>query len=176
MGTAVASLLSPVPWLVSLSRDKIWTIAIAGRLIAAGFGSATQRRRSMCGRRSTTCGAVGKRGFDGCGGEARFSGLNNRRTGGGRATRGRSGSSASRDVILGVGLRSRRPSASRSARDCLIELERSRDGGGGVTACALQFMANAETAEIATGRNEDRAKKPCGRFVPAKPLFPDARF
>jgi len=37
MGTAVASLLSAAPWLVSLSRHKIWTFAIAGTLIAASF-------------------------------------------------------------------------------------------------------------------------------------------
>jgi mercuric ion transport protein len=37
MGTAVASLLSAAPWLVSLSRHKIWTFSIAGTLIAASF-------------------------------------------------------------------------------------------------------------------------------------------
>ena len=37
MGTAVASLLSAAPWLVSLSRHKIWTFSIAGVLIAASF-------------------------------------------------------------------------------------------------------------------------------------------
>jgi hypothetical protein len=37
MGTAVASLLSAAPWLVSLSRHKVWTFAIAGTLIAASF-------------------------------------------------------------------------------------------------------------------------------------------
>ena len=37
MGTAVASLLSVAPWLVSLSRHKIWTFSIAGTLIAASF-------------------------------------------------------------------------------------------------------------------------------------------
>ena len=34
MGTTVASLLSGAPWLVSLSRHKIWTFGIAGTLIA----------------------------------------------------------------------------------------------------------------------------------------------
>src|SRR6202789_1701721 len=38
MGSAVASLLSAAPWLVSLSRHKIWTFSIAGTLIAASFG------------------------------------------------------------------------------------------------------------------------------------------
>ena len=37
MGTAVASALSAAPWLVSLSRHKIWTFTIAGVLIAASF-------------------------------------------------------------------------------------------------------------------------------------------
>jgi mercuric ion transport protein len=37
MGTSVASLLSAAPWLVGLSRHKIWTFSIAGTLIAASF-------------------------------------------------------------------------------------------------------------------------------------------
>ena len=37
MGSTVASLLSAAPWLVSLSRHKIWTFTIAGTLIAASF-------------------------------------------------------------------------------------------------------------------------------------------
>jgi mercuric ion transport protein len=37
MGSAVASLLSAAPWLVSLSRHKIWTFSIAGVLIAGSF-------------------------------------------------------------------------------------------------------------------------------------------
>jgi mercuric ion transport protein len=37
MGTAVASLLSVAPWLVSLSRHKAWTFSIAGTLIAGSF-------------------------------------------------------------------------------------------------------------------------------------------
>ena len=37
MGTAVASLLSAAPWLVSLSRYKVWTFSIAGTLIALSF-------------------------------------------------------------------------------------------------------------------------------------------
>ena len=37
MGTAVASVLSAAPWLVSLSRHKTWTITIAGVLIATSF-------------------------------------------------------------------------------------------------------------------------------------------
>ncbi len=37
LGTTVASLLSAAPWLVSLSRHKIWTFSIAGTLIAMSF-------------------------------------------------------------------------------------------------------------------------------------------
>ncbi len=37
MGTTVASLLSVAPWLVSLSRHKIWTFSIAGVLISMSF-------------------------------------------------------------------------------------------------------------------------------------------
>ncbi|SEC88622.1 hypothetical protein SAMN05443244_4044 [Terriglobus roseus] len=37
MGTAVASLLSAAPWLVSLSRHKAWTFSVAGTLIACSF-------------------------------------------------------------------------------------------------------------------------------------------
>ncbi len=37
MGTAVASILSAAPWLVSLSRHKMWTFSIAGTLIACSF-------------------------------------------------------------------------------------------------------------------------------------------
>jgi mercuric ion transport protein len=37
LGTTVALLLSAAPWLVSLSRHKVWTFSIAGTLIAASF-------------------------------------------------------------------------------------------------------------------------------------------
>ena len=37
MGTTVASLLSVTPWLVGLSRHKIWIFSLAGGLIAASF-------------------------------------------------------------------------------------------------------------------------------------------
>jgi hypothetical protein len=37
MGTAVASILSAAPWLVTLSRHKVWTFSIAGTLIACSF-------------------------------------------------------------------------------------------------------------------------------------------
>jgi hypothetical protein len=37
MGTTLASLLSAAPWLVNVSRHKIWTFNIAGVLIATSF-------------------------------------------------------------------------------------------------------------------------------------------
>jgi len=37
MGATVASLLSVAPWLVTLSRHKIWTFSISGVLIATSF-------------------------------------------------------------------------------------------------------------------------------------------
>jgi hypothetical protein len=66
MGTAVASLLSAAPWLVSLSRHKTWTFSIAGTLIAASFLMTyvvAPRLRAGEGRDTddpTTCGEVSK--------------------------------------------------------------------------------------------------------------------
>lgn len=37
MGATVASLLSAMPWLVNLSRHKIWTFSISGILISLSF-------------------------------------------------------------------------------------------------------------------------------------------
>jgi len=37
LGASVASLLSFLPWLVTLSRHKQWTFAVSGLLIAFGF-------------------------------------------------------------------------------------------------------------------------------------------
>ena len=37
LGATVASLLSVAPWLVTLSRHKIWTFSISGTLIALSF-------------------------------------------------------------------------------------------------------------------------------------------
>jgi hypothetical protein len=37
LGATVASFLSAVPWLVTLSRHKVWVFAIAGALIAFSF-------------------------------------------------------------------------------------------------------------------------------------------
>jgi mercuric ion transport protein len=66
LGTAVASLLSAAPWLVSLSRHKIWTFSIAGTLIAASFImtyfiAPRLRRGEACEADDpTTCGEVSK--------------------------------------------------------------------------------------------------------------------
>ena len=38
LGATVASVLSSVPWLVTLSRHKDWVFAVSGVLIAANFG------------------------------------------------------------------------------------------------------------------------------------------
>ena len=66
MGTTVASLLSAAPWLVSLSRHKIWTFSIAGVMIAMSFVmtyAIAPRLRSgeVCDADDpTTCGEVSK--------------------------------------------------------------------------------------------------------------------
>jgi mercuric ion transport protein len=66
MGTTVASLLSAAPWLVSLSRHKIWTFSIAGVLISLSFLvtyliAPRLRRGEICDADDpTTCGEVSK--------------------------------------------------------------------------------------------------------------------
>ena len=66
MGTAVASLLSAAPWLVSLSRHKVWTFSIAGILIACSFVmtyviAPRLRDGEACNAEDpTTCGEVSK--------------------------------------------------------------------------------------------------------------------
>lgn len=66
MGTAVASLLSAAPWLVSLSRHKIWTFSIAGTLIGASFVMTYVVAPGLRGGEScqaddpTSCGEVSK--------------------------------------------------------------------------------------------------------------------
>jgi mercuric ion transport protein len=66
MGTAVASLLSVAPWLVAVSRHKIWTFSIAGTLIAASFlvtyviAPRLQAGQSCAADDPTTCGEVSK--------------------------------------------------------------------------------------------------------------------
>jgi mercuric ion transport protein len=66
MGTAVASLLSAAPWLVSLSHHKIWTFSIAGMLITASFvmtyvvAPRLQRGEVCAADDPETCGEVSK--------------------------------------------------------------------------------------------------------------------
>jgi mercuric ion transport protein len=66
MGTTIASLLSAAPWLVSLSRHKIWTFSTAGTLIAASFvmtyivAPRLQRGDVCAADDPTTCGEVSK--------------------------------------------------------------------------------------------------------------------
>ena len=66
LGTTVASLLSAAPWLVSLSRHKIWTFSIAGTLIAASFvmtyfiAPRLQQGEVCAADDPTTCGEVSK--------------------------------------------------------------------------------------------------------------------
>ena len=66
MGTTVASLLSAAPWLVNLSRHKIWTFSIAGALIAMSFVmtyliAPHLRQGETCDADDpTTCGEVSK--------------------------------------------------------------------------------------------------------------------
>ena len=66
LGTTVASLLSAAPWLVSLSRHKVWTFSIAGTLIAASFVmtyviAPRLREGEVCSADDpTTCGEVSK--------------------------------------------------------------------------------------------------------------------
>lgn len=66
LGTTVASLLSAAPWLVSLSRHKIWIFSIAGTLIAASFVmtyliAPRLRQGEICDADDpTTCGTVSK--------------------------------------------------------------------------------------------------------------------
>ena len=66
MGTTVASLLSAAPWLVSLSRHKIWTFTIAGVLIAMSFlmtyliAPRLQEGETCDAEDPTTCGEVSK--------------------------------------------------------------------------------------------------------------------
>ncbi len=66
LGTTVASLLSAAPWLVSLSRHKVWTFSIAGTLIAASFvmtyiiAPRLQQGEACAADDPTTCGEVSK--------------------------------------------------------------------------------------------------------------------
>ncbi len=66
LGTTVASLLSAAPWLVSLSRHKIWTFSTAGTLIAASFvvtyviAPRLREGQACAADDPTTCGEVSR--------------------------------------------------------------------------------------------------------------------
>jgi len=66
MGTTVASLLSAAPWLVSLSRHKIWIFSSAGTMISLSFLmtyliAPRLRQGEVCDADDpTTCGQVSK--------------------------------------------------------------------------------------------------------------------
>jgi mercuric ion transport protein len=66
IGTTVASLLSAAPWLVNLSRYRVWTFSIAGVLIALSFVmtyliAPRLREGEACEADDpTTCGGVSK--------------------------------------------------------------------------------------------------------------------
>jgi mercuric ion transport protein len=66
LGTTVASLLSAAPWLVNLSRHKIWMFSIAGVLIAMSFvmtyliAPRLRQEETCAADNPTTCGAVSK--------------------------------------------------------------------------------------------------------------------
>jgi hypothetical protein len=60
LGASVASMLSFVPWLVTLSRHKQWTFAIAGILVALSFVNTYYvaprlGREAACGPDSSAC-------------------------------------------------------------------------------------------------------------------------
>ena len=66
MGTAVASILSAAPWLVSFSRHKVWTFSVAGFLIGCSFLmtyviAPRLRQGEMCEAEDpSTCGEVSR--------------------------------------------------------------------------------------------------------------------
>lgn len=77
LGASVASLLSFVPWVVTLSRHKQWTFAISGVLIAVGFVNVYYvaprlKTNNACGTDDAACGNASR--FQGlcCGFRQRF--------------------------------------------------------------------------------------------------------
>ena len=58
LGTSVASMLSFMPWLVTLSRHKQWTFAVSGALIALSFVNmyAARKTRPRVRRRASSAG------------------------------------------------------------------------------------------------------------------------
>jgi mercuric ion transport protein len=64
LGATVASVLAAAPWLVSLSRHKVWVFAIAGGLIAANVAyvyvvaPGISRANQACAPDDPTCGSA----------------------------------------------------------------------------------------------------------------------
>ena len=64
LGASVASMLSFLPWLVTLSRHKQWTFAVSGFLIALGFVNmyvvAPRLKVNTCAPGDDACGEASK--------------------------------------------------------------------------------------------------------------------
>ena len=64
LGASVASALSFVPWLVTLSRHKAWVFGISGVMIAASFVNmyaiAARLKATACAPEDPTCGTATK--------------------------------------------------------------------------------------------------------------------
>src|SRR5438067_6083480 len=66
LGATVASVLSAAPWLVTLSRHKNWTFAIAGLLIAGNFvyvyalAPRLRAQTEQCAPGEEACAAAGR--------------------------------------------------------------------------------------------------------------------
>jgi len=64
LGASVASMLSFLPWLVTLSRHKQWTFAVSGLLIALGFVNmyviAPRLKANTCEPGDDACGEASK--------------------------------------------------------------------------------------------------------------------
>jgi len=64
LGASVASMLSFLPWLVTLSRHKQWTFAVSGLLIVLGFVNmyvvAPQLKANTCEPGNTACNDASK--------------------------------------------------------------------------------------------------------------------
>src|SRR5437868_11055457 len=64
LGASVASALSFVPWLVTLSRHKAWVFGISGVMIAASFVNmyaiAPRLKAAACAPDDPTCGTATK--------------------------------------------------------------------------------------------------------------------
>src|ERR1700758_3027504 len=65
LGASVASMLSFLPWLVTLSRHKQWTFAVSGSLIVLGFVNIyliapRLRMKGVCEPGDDACAEAGK--------------------------------------------------------------------------------------------------------------------